>query len=162
MQYGLSFQPCCKQLLNLSMEWVVTLADLDRFARQFWTSAGRFTLFAFHGEMGAGKTTVISALARALGVHSGVSSPTFSIINEYGYTENGESKTIYHIDLYRLKDREEIEGAGIEECISTKAICFVEWPEKAPYLFDEKALHIFIELVDFATRRIKIISPTIE
>src|SRR5215218_4612755 len=98
--------------------------------------------------MGAGKTTLIAALCRAKGVQDAVSSPTFSIINEYAYTEHGVLKKLFHIDLYRLQDEAEILHAGVEDCIYNGAICFVEWPQKAPNLFDSQAVHVVIDVLN--------------
>lgn len=140
------------------MNWTISLDKLDDFANQFWKNGFESKVYAFHGEMGVGKTTTIAALCKALGVKDTISSPTYSIINEYSYDENGFSKKMYHIDLYRLKDAEEIMQAGVEECIYSDAISMVEWPDKAPELFQENCLHIFLEPIDEKTRLIKIVS----
>ncbi len=136
----------------------VFIDKMDDFAAQFWQSVGSTKVFAFHGAMGAGKTTTIATLCRYKGVTEAASSPTFSIINEYAYTEGGIQKTIFHIDLYRLKDDEEVVQTGVEDCIESGHLCFVEWPEKALYLFDEKALHIVIEPVNETERTVKILT----
>lgn len=135
------------------MEWLVSIDDLDHFAEQFWTLLNRARVFAFHGEMGAGKTTLISALCRYKGTEDVTGSPTFSIINQY---VSRDGQIIYHMDLYRLKDEEEVMGAGVDDCINSDAICMVEWPEKAPYLFDEATVHVFIEVVSATQRKIRI------
>ena len=83
-------------------------------------------------------------------------SPSFSIINEYAFEEDGREKIIYHIDLYRLKDEEEIIQAGVEDCVYSNEICFVEWPEKAPGIFPEGTMHLYLTLVNDKTRRLKI------
>lgn len=137
------------------MEWEISLEELDSFAREFWKRFGARKVFAFHGSMGAGKTTIISALARQKGTPDVTSSPTFSIINEYAYQEGGESRKFYHIDLYRLKDEEEVAGAGVEDCVYSGAICMVEWPEKAPDLFEDAA-HVYIEPVAEGLRRVRV------
>ncbi|MDQ6610385.1 MAG: tRNA (adenosine(37)-N6)-threonylcarbamoyltransferase complex ATPase subunit type 1 TsaE [Bacteroidota bacterium] len=139
--------------------FTVSIKNLHYFAQTFWQQAGGAKVFLFYGEMGAGKTTIIETLCSAKGVKERMGSPTFSIINQYSYNEAGEEKIIYHIDLYRLKDEEEIIQAGVEECICSGAICFVEWPQKAPDLFDEKSVKVFIEPVDETHRCIKIIIP---
>jgi tRNA threonylcarbamoyladenosine biosynthesis protein TsaE len=136
-----------------------SLDELDAFAKTFWQQAGVTKVFLFYGEMGAGKTTIIEALCSAKGVKERMGSPTFSIINQYVYEESGVEKTIYHMDLYRLKDEEEIIQAGVEDCLYSGAICMVEWPQKAPQLFDEKATKVFIEVLDEAHRSIKFILP---
>lgn len=123
----------------------VSLKQLDAFAEEFWKNIGDATVVLFHGEMGAGKTTIISALCHAKGVRDSISSPTFSIINEYQYREHGVLKKLFHLDLYRLKSEEEAAQAGVEDAVYSGALCFVEWPEKAPHLFDEHAVHIIVE-----------------
>lgn len=137
----------------------VSIHQLQQFAQDFWQQVGNATVFLFYGEMGAGKTTIIEALCAAKGVKEHTSSPTFSIINQYGYQQNGEEKTIYHIDLYRLKDEEEIIQAGVEDCVYSGAICLVEWPQKAPDLFDENAVKIFVEPLTEKERSVKIEAP---
>src|SRR4051812_7464664 len=127
------------------MELQVSLDHLPDFATAFWNEAGAATVFLFHGAMGAGKTTLIAALCRAKGVQDTVSSPTFSIINEYVYSEHGVLKKLYHMDLYRLKSEEEVIQAGVEDAVYSGALCFVEWPEKALHLFDETAVQVLIE-----------------
>lgn len=83
-------------------------------------------IFAFYGSMGAGKTTIIKAICKVLGVADIVSSPTFTLVNEYR-TFKGE--IIYHIDFYRIKKQEEVFDFGIEEYLSGESYCFMEWPE---------------------------------
>jgi tRNA threonylcarbamoyladenosine biosynthesis protein TsaE len=138
------------------MLFYVSLDQLEIFAEQFWTQIGSAKVFAFHGQMGAGKTTIISTLCHYKGTKDVTGSPTFSIINEYSYPENGESKKIFHIDLYRLKDSEEVVQAGVEDCVYSGCICMVEWPEKAPDMFDDKTVHVFIEPVSETERRIEV------
>ncbi|HEV7329836.1 MAG TPA: tRNA (adenosine(37)-N6)-threonylcarbamoyltransferase complex ATPase subunit type 1 TsaE [Flavisolibacter sp.] len=141
------------------MDVAISLNDLPGFSTRFWEWVGNTTVFLFHGEMGAGKTTLIEALCAAKGVKERMGSPTFSIINQYVYTEKGDEKTIYHIDLYRLKDEEEIIQAGVEDCVYSGSICMIEWPQKAPGLFDSTAANIFIEPLSDTQRRVKISLP---
>lgn len=138
------------------MELTFTLDKIEENAKLFWESVKDAKIFAFHGEMGAGKTTFIHALCEQKRVEDVVSSPTFSIINEYNYQEEGELKRIYHIDLYRLKSEEEAMRAGVEDCIYSGDICLVEWPEKAPGLFPEETVHVTIQLQGSGNRRILI------
>lgn len=138
------------------MTFTVSINSLKDFATSFWQLVKNEKLFAFHGEMGAGKTTIITALCKEKGVKDVISSPTFSIINEYRFFEQGNEKIIYHLDLYRLNSMEEIIQAGVEDCIYSDEICFIEWPEKAPELLSQKTVHVFIEMLDATTRRIKI------
>lgn len=130
------------------MELQFTLSTIDQAACLFFEQAGPHRVFAFHAPMGTGKTTFIAALCRAAHVKTQPSSPTFSLVNEY-VTLEGES--VYHIDLYRIKDHEEARNAGIEEILHSGAICFVEWPEKAPEIFPDHALHLRMEIRPVST-----------
>lgn len=85
----------------------------------------------FHGEMGAGKTTLIKALSKTLGVANATSSPTFSLVNEYE-ADNGD--LVYHFDVYRLNSEEEAYDMGIDEYLYSGEWCFIEWAEKIPSL----------------------------
>jgi len=111
-------------------------------------------IFAFHGEMGAGKTTFIHALCDVKGIKDAVTSPTFSIINEYNYNEDGMEKKLFHLDLYRLKDEEEAIRAGIEDCLYSNNICFVEWPDKAPGIFPAGTLHVYMQVIGEKKRKL--------
>ena len=132
------------------MEWVFDLEHIHKTARKCWAEAGAKKVFAFHGKMGAGKTTFIHALCDEKKVSSTVGSPTFSIINEYIYPDG----KIFHIDLYRLRDEEEAIRAGVEDCLYSGYICLVEWPEKAPGIFPDDAAHIYIDAINQNTRKI--------
>ncbi len=127
------------------------LNNIKHIAEKLWDEAKPFKIWAFHGAMGAGKTTFIHALCEVLQVNDTINSPTFAIINEYKSPIAG---TIYHMDWYRLKDEEEALRAGAEDCLQSGCICFIEWPEKAAGILPEEAFHIFIETVDEKTRRI--------
>src|SRR5882757_2880021 len=107
------------------MEWTFNLSDIQKIAVAFWKKINNATVIAFHGEMGTGKTTFIHALCDVKGVKDVVSSPTFSIINEYKFDDKGAEKKIYHIDLYRLNDEEEARQAGVEDCFYNDHICLV-------------------------------------
>lgn len=131
-------------------EVVFTIENIRQVAENFWKENGRHKVFAFHGQMGAGKTTFIHALCDAKQVSSTVGSPTFSIINEYCYPDG----SMYHIDLYRLKDEEEAIRTGVEDALYSGNICLVEWPERIPHLFPDDTLHVYIEPVNTSTRRI--------
>ncbi len=143
------------------MEWVFSLDNINLVAKECWTAFGSNDVIAFHGEMGAGKTTFIHALCEVKGVKDTVGSPTFSIINEYAYVpadigSEGTKKILFHMDLYRLKDEAEAVQAGVEDALYSGNTCFVEWPEKAPGIFPAGTIHAWLELVDDKTRRIKI------
>ena len=137
------------------MELFIQLSQIHEAARVFWQKVSG-KIFAFHGEMGAGKTTFITALCVAKGVRSAMSSPTFSLINEYVFFEGGESHTIFHLDLYRIKDEAEAVNAGIEDCLYSGNMCFVEWPEKIPGLLPDDAVHVSVAIIDETSRLLKI------
>jgi tRNA threonylcarbamoyladenosine biosynthesis protein TsaE len=140
------------------MEWQISIDELEGFAKSFWEQYKEAKVFAFHGQMGAGKTTIISALCHNKGVEDPVGSPTFSIINEYSFSGNGAERKIYHIDLYRLRDMEEIIQSGVEDAVYSGEICMVEWPEKAPELFDDATIHVQIRALNDTTRSVKVTS----
>lgn len=138
------------------MECSFSLDNIKEVATNFWKATAGKTVFAFHGQMGAGKTTFIHALCAIKGVKDAVGSPTFSIINEYEYNSGETKKTLFHIDLYRLKDEEEAIRTGVEDCLYSGNICLVEWPEKAPGIFPEDSVSVYIKLVNDKTRHLKI------
>jgi tRNA threonylcarbamoyladenosine biosynthesis protein TsaE len=133
------------------MELRFSLADIHDAVKKLLESLKGYKVFAFHGKMGAGKTSFISAFCKEIGVTDTVGSPTFSIINEYN-TINGE--IVYHIDLYRLKSNEEAAAAGIEDCLYSGNLCLVEWPEIAPGIFPDATRHIHISAVSEEIRKI--------
>ena len=139
-----------------AMEFYFSLDNIKEIATLFWKSAGDAGVFAVHGNMGAGKTTFVHALCEVKGVKDVVGSPTFSIINEYVYNDTTGEKKIFHIDLYRLKDEEEAMQAGVEDCLYSDHICFVEWPDRAPGIFPQKTVHVYIDIADSAHRKLKI------
>lgn len=138
------------------MEWTCRLENINAVAKDCWKAVEGKTVLAFHGEMGAGKTTFIHALCDAKGVKDVVGSPTFSLINEYAYECEGTRRPLFHLDLYRISSEEEAIRAGIEDVLFSGHTCMVEWPEKAPGIFPENTVHIWLEPLDSATRRIRI------
>lgn len=138
------------------MELIFNLQNIENAAREFIGYMQVYTVIAFHGNLGAGKTTFIKSICKALGVKENISSPTFSIINQYK-TEN--NNTVFHIDLYRLKDMEEAINAGVEECMYSADLCFIEWPEKVSSILPADTVNVFIEAVDANTRKIIVNLP---
>jgi tRNA threonylcarbamoyladenosine biosynthesis protein TsaE len=134
------------------MEWTYSLTGIDEMARVFWKTFPDSKIYAFHGDMAVGKTRFIRALCALKNVNETVSSPTFSIINEYSYPDG----KLYHLDLFRLKDDQEAIRAGVEDCLYSGAICLVEWPDRAPGIFPEHALEVFLDLQDKNTRKIRV------
>jgi len=135
------------------MQWTFSLDEIDQTAKRFWEKFPEGKIYAFEGNMGAGKTSFISSLCRIRGVTDMVSSPTFSIINEYGYP-GGQ---LYHLDLYRLKNEEEAIRAGVEDCLLSGEICLVEWPDRAPGIFPEDCLVFLLETVNEDTRTMSLV-----
>jgi len=138
------------------MEMSYHLDEIDQIAIDFLKQANGFTIFAFSGELGAGKTTLISSICKQLGVAETVTSPTFSIIQEYA-TLTGN--VIFHMDLYRIRTREEAVDAGIEDCLSGNQICLVEWPEIVPEIFPEKTIFTNIKILSKDQRKLVIHFP---
>jgi tRNA threonylcarbamoyladenosine biosynthesis protein TsaE len=132
------------------MDMIYTLAQMDDIAQSLIKKFGTQSVWAFHAPMGAGKTTLITALCKLLGVQDRVNSPTFAIMNEY----QGLGKVIYHMDWYRLENDGEARRAGVEMAIEDSDYCFIEWPEKAINLIPSDALHIEIEILGPEHRRI--------
>lgn len=119
------------------------LDELPRVARELMNLAGDKKILAFHGQMGVGKTTLIKAICAELGVLEQVSSPTFSIVNEYN-TVSGNK--LFHFDFYRIKSESEAYDLGYEEYFYSGNLCLVEWPEKIESLLPENALQVMLSI----------------
>ena len=117
-----------------------TLKQLPQIAKQIIEDSSEKTLL-FYGSMGVGKTTLIKEIVKQLGVDDVVSSPTFSLVNEY-QSRNGE--TIYHFDFYRIHNEEEALDIGIEDYFYNNDWCFIEWPEKVKNLLPLNAVEIHL------------------
>ena len=126
-----------------------SLADIDVAAKEFAAALGDNRIVAFYGNMGAGKTTFISALCRCYGVEDDVCSPTFTIVNEYRAAD-GES--IFHFDFYRIESLKEAVDIGLDEYLYSGSLCLIEWPQKVEPLLPDETLEVHIE-VDGHDRR---------
>ena len=124
--------------------------ELPAIASEILLFAADARIFLFYGEMGAGKTTLIKALCENLGVTEPVTSPTFSIVNEY----ISASHKIFHFDFYRLKNQNEALDMGYEEYFYSDAYCFVEWPEKIPDLLPPHYISVSIQVTGENSREI--------
>lgn len=133
------------------MEIIFSLQQIDKVVQQVWQQNKHKKVWLFYANMGCGKTTFINALCKYLQVNEVSSSPTFSIINEYKSNDVG---TIYHLDLYRLKDAEDAINAGVEDVLYSNNYCFVEWPEKAMEIMPNEVCEIKIELAENEQRKI--------
>ena len=123
--------------------------DLARAARVFLEHIGPHSVIAFYGSMGAGKTTFITAVCRALGVQDVVTSPTFTIVNEY---RDGAGEPVYHFDFYRINRLSEALDIGLFEYFDSGALCLIEWPELIEELLPEDTLKVQILVEDADTR----------
>lgn len=123
---------------------ICELNQLSMAAKELLQS-GENRIFAFRGEMGAGKTTLIKALCAELGVLDSVQSPTFSLVNEY-LRQNGQ--VVYHFDFYRVEDESELFDMGIEEYLYSGNYCFIEWPDLGPSVIPQNTTEVRIEIKD--------------
>ena len=139
------------------MEWIYQEKDLATIVEQLMVSANGKKIFLFTGEIGAGKTTLIKQLCKHLGATDEISSPTYSIVNEYAYDNPLGHGLIYHLDLYRLNKIEEALHIGIEEYLDSGHYCFIEWPELIEVLIDSSAIRIKIDIQPLSDRKISIL-----
>ncbi len=129
------------------------ISDIDTAAKIFVEKFGDKKIFAFYGEMGAGKTTFIKAVCKSMGVTGTITSPTFSLVNEYK-TDNG--MTIYHFDFYRIENIEEVYDFGYEDYFYSDKMCFIEWPELVETLLPEDVVEVKISADDNEQRLISV------
>lgn len=129
---------------------VTAVSQLPETASEIISFAKDTRIFLFYGDMGAGKTTLIKSLCECLGTTEPVTSPTFSIVNEYIGTKN----RIFHFDFYRLKNQTEALDLGYEEYFYSDAYCFIEWPEKIPDLLPVHYISIDIKALNDNSRQI--------
>ena len=130
-----------------------SLEELGIAAQKFVTATKGFRRFAFYGNMGSGKTTLITAICKELGAVDVITSPTFSLVNEYK-TTTGE--ILYHFDLYRIKSTDELFDLGYEEYFYSHHYVFIEWAEKAGELLPDSCVKVSIEETDPSKRMIHI------
>ncbi len=131
--------------------WAETPQDLQKIAPKLLEIAGDHTIWLLEGEMGAGKTTLVQYLAAALGVEEEVTSPTFSIIQEY---VNHQGTSIYHFDFYRLQDAKEALAIGCVEYFDSGCLCFIEWGSQVMEVIPEDHVLVRIEMESDGRRKI--------
>ncbi len=130
-------------------------AELQEVAAAIIKAAAGARVVTLSGDLGAGKTTLVQAFCKVLGVEEPASSPSFSLVNEYLYQDaRGLSHPVYHIDLYRLKDFDEALDIGLPEYIDSGEWCFIEWPEIAAPLLPADAIELELTLLPDGSRKI--------
>ena len=132
---------------------IKSIESIHETAQQFIDQIDENCIFAFNGEMGAGKTTFIKAVCMALGVNDTVNSPTFSIVNEYQSTDG---RIIYHFDCYRINTIEEAHEIGIEEYLYSGNLCFIEWAENIAPLLPDTLINVEIKEVVNGEREVDV------
>ena len=129
-----------------------SLDDLAKAAESFLKDMQDKRVFAFYGNMGAGKTTFIKALCEAMGVEDEVNSPTFALVNEYYIPKT--DRHVYHFDFYRINKEEEVYDIGYEDYFYSDSYCFIEWPELVENLLLEETVRVHIAVHPDKTRTI--------
>ncbi len=137
--------------MNFMKITIVNEAEIDRAAREFLDAIGDRRHIAFHAPMGAGKTTFTSALCRVLGVEDDVTSPTFSIINEY---RDSADRPLFHFDFYRIDDDAQALDLGLDEYFDSGALCLMEWPENVEAHLPDDTLDVNIAVAADGSREI--------
>ena len=138
------------------MDIIFSIEEIKEAAKKFLPLLDQYKIFGFSGELGAGKTTFIGNLCRELGVVENVTSPTYSLIKEY---ETKDGNIIYHMDLYRIKNKEEAIEAGIDDCFNGDDICLVEWPEIVPEILPLSTVFCKLKITGNDTRKLSVELP---
>lgn len=133
------------------MNKTYALKDLSEIAKSIIETAQHKVLL-FIGEMGVGKTTLIKQLCKELGSKDNISSPTFSLVNEY----NAKDEFIYHFDFYRIEDEEEALDIGLEDYLYSNNWCFIEWPQNIKNLLPLDAIEIHLSILEDGSHNIQL------
>lgn len=135
------------------MQGNYSLQDLDKIVQQLWEAGKAYSVWTFSGDMGAGKTTLISALCRHLHVTDAVSSPTYALVNEYEGLVSERNCIIYHCDWYRLRNADEAREAGMEDMLFRPGTyAFIEWASRAPELLSRTHFSVTIKVISETER----------
>ncbi len=138
---------------NIAVDY--SLEDIHRVVPEVWKMIRHSKVVVLKGEMGAGKTTLVSAIAQYLGVTDEVSSPTFSIVNEYASA--GGQKRVYHLDLYRIADINELIDMGMEDLLESEyEVMFIEWPQLAEPFLPAGTVQVLLEKTGKTTRHLEV------
>ncbi len=128
---------------------IKNIEGLDGAAREFLAQVGGYSVIAFYGAMGAGKTTFIKALCNCVGVLDNVNSPTFNIINEY---RTADDDSVFHFDFYRIEKPTEALDIGFDEYAYSGDLCLIEWPEKIEQILPHDTLKVQISVQEDYSR----------
>jgi tRNA threonylcarbamoyladenosine biosynthesis protein TsaE len=139
------------EALKIVGEGPLLIDELPKAAAELVKQSEGLNVWLLKGEMGAGKTTLVKQIVDQIGVEGTVASPTFSIVNQYG---NTNEKVVYHFDLYRLKNELEAFDIGLEEYLSSGQLCLIEWPEKLEKLLPDHYFEVQIQPYDSLRRKI--------
>ena len=131
------------------------LDHIDSAAKEFLLYVKDYSVIAFYGSMGAGKTTFITSLCKVMGVEDQVNSPTFTIVNEYRTLQN---KPIFHFDFYRIDNIQEVIDLGFDEYVYSDGVCLMEWPERIEAILPEDVLKVEIVELEDGTREIRLLN----
>ena len=126
-----------------SPESAVTLSELKEWGEELGRRLPHGSIVTLQGELGTGKTTLVQAICRGVGISEDVTSPTFALVNEY----QGESATVYHLDLYRLHDPGDLTNLGWDDIVNSGDIVLIEWPERAGNRLPEDAVRLRLDYV---------------
>ena len=129
-----------------------SLDNLPEIATELIKVAAHKTLL-FYGEMGAGKTTLIKQICKVLSVEDNISSPTFSLVNEY---ETSSGEKVFHFDFYRIEDENEALDMGIEDYLYNNTWCLIEWPQNVENLLPLDAVEIHLSILENGQRNIQL------
>ncbi|MCL2327019.1 MAG: tRNA (adenosine(37)-N6)-threonylcarbamoyltransferase complex ATPase subunit type 1 TsaE [Bacteroidetes bacterium] len=131
---------------------ILSLDEIQKSAKEFLKLIGTHKIIAFNGQMATGKTTFIKALCTQLGVQESTTSPTFALVNEY---ETAQNEIIYHFDLYRIEQLEELLDIGFEDYVYSNNFCFIEWAEIARPLLPDDTLWVTLSIDENRQRKLE-------
>lgn len=130
--------------MDQHLEFLASPEATEAFGAKLWATLPSRCLVFLHGNLGAGKTTLVRGFLRAAGYEGVVKSPTYNLVEEYVC----QGREIYHFDLYRLNDPEELEWIGMRDYLSKNAICFIEWPEQGNNFLPLPDLELFLNTLE--------------